>query len=174
MKSLDIEFEKAVWMLAEYMPVSKENSRKPILFHDIRVGVYLYERNYSCDIVLAGVLHDALEFSAITEEMLQAEFGENVLKIVKANSKDRSIQDPDERIEELIKRCAGAGQEALIVKAADTLDSFQHYTKTGNQSELEYCAKTTKAIFKYLREDFKDPVFAELKKQENLRELVGY
>lgn len=163
-KSLDIEFEKAVRMLTQHLPVSKEDSRKPILFHDIRVGVYLYEKDYSRDIVLAGVLHDALEFSAITEEMLQAEFGENVLQMGKANSKDRSIEDPDERIEELIKRCAGAGQDALIVKVADILDSFKHYTKTKNQPELEYCAKTTKAILKYLPKDFKDQAFEELKK----------
>lgn len=162
-KTLDIEFEKVVRLLAEHMPVSEEGSRKPILFHNIRVGVYLYEKGYARDIVLAGVLHDALEFSAITEEMLRTEFGENVLQIVKANSKDRSIQDSDERIEELIQRCAGAGQDALIVKAADTLDSFQHYTKTGNQAELEYCAKTTKAIFKYRPEGCKDKVFEELK-----------
>ena len=163
-KTIDIEFEKAVRILAQHLPVSVEGSRKPVLFHDIRVGVYLYERNYSCDIVLAGVLHDTLEFSTITEDMLTDEFGENVLKIVKANSKDRSIQDPDERIEELIKRCANAGQDALIVKAADTLDSFKHYTKTGNQSELEYCTKTTNAIFKYLPEDYDNKVFEELRK----------
>ncbi|MFA6973471.1 MAG: HD domain-containing protein [Parcubacteria group bacterium] len=163
-KSLDIEFEKAVRMLAEHFPVSEEGSRKPVLFHDIRVGVYLYERGYARDIVLAGVLHDALEFSDITEQMLREEFGDNVLKIVQANSKDRSIQDSDERIEELIRRCAAAGQDALIVKAADTLDSFQHYTKTDNQAELEYCAKTTVAIFKYKPEDFNGAVFSEIRK----------
>jgi hypothetical protein len=41
-KSLNIEFEKAVRLLAEAFPVSDENTRKPVLFHDIRVGVYLY------------------------------------------------------------------------------------------------------------------------------------
>lgn len=166
-KALDIEFEKAMRMLVEHMPVSEEGSRKPILFHDIRVGAYLYEKGYPRDIVLAGVLHDALEFSAITEEMLQTEFGENILHIVKANSKDRSIQNSYERIEELIQRCAGAGQDALIVKVADTLDSFQHYTKTGNQPELEYCVKTAKSIFKYLPEDCKDKVFQELRTATN-------
>jgi guanosine-3',5'-bis(diphosphate) 3'-pyrophosphohydrolase len=124
-KSLDIEFEKAVRMLAEHFPVSEEGSKKPVLFHDIRVGVYLYEKNYSCDIILAGLLHDALEFSNITEELIKDEFGENVLKIVKACTKDRSIENSDERIEELVKRCAEVGRDALIVKAADTLDSFK-------------------------------------------------
>jgi len=60
-KSLNLKFEKAVRLLVEYMPHSDADSRKPILFHDIRVGVYLYENGYSENIVLAGVLHDAIE-----------------------------------------------------------------------------------------------------------------
>jgi (p)ppGpp synthase/HD superfamily hydrolase len=148
-KSIDIKSEKAVRMLAEHMPVSEIGSRKPVLFHDIRVGVYLYEKNYSRDIILAGLLHDALEFSSITEEMIKNEFGENILKIVKACTKDRSIENSDERIDELVKRCAENGQDALIVKAADTLDSFKYYTKENNTGELEYCRKNAQAIFKY-------------------------
>ena len=103
-QKLNIDFEKGVRILAKYMPESEENSRKPILFHDIRVGVYLYENNYSKDVVVSGLLHDALEFSKITEEMLEINFGEKVLEIVKANSKDRKISDSDERIEENIRK----------------------------------------------------------------------
>jgi (p)ppGpp synthase/HD superfamily hydrolase len=160
-KSLQIEFEKAVRMIAKHMPVSQIGSRKPVLFHDIRVGVYLYEKNYSRDIVLAGVLHDALEFSDMTEEMIKNEFGENVLRIVKACTKDRTIENSDERIDELVKRCAKQGKEALIVKAADTLDSFKHYIRENNQSELDYCRKNAEAIFKH-KGNFEGEIFPEL------------
>lgn len=158
-QKLNLNFEKGVRMLAKYMSESEENSRKPILFHDIRVGVYLYENNYSDEIVLAGLLHDALEFSEITEKMLKENFGEKVLEIVKANSKDRKISDSDERIEENIRRCVESGEEALIVKMADILDSFKHYTATQNESELEYCRKTMEMIKKHKPENFTDPIF---------------
>ena len=162
--SLDIKFEKGVRMLAQYFPVSQKNSRKPILFHDIRVGVYLHEKEYSRDIILAGLMHDALEFSEITEQMIQGEFGENVVRIVKACTKDRTIENSDKRIEELVERCVANGQEALIVKVADTLDSFKHYTKENNQGELEYCRKNAKAILKYKPDNFDDEIFDELVK----------
>ncbi|MDQ1283953.1 MAG: guanosine-3,5-bis(diphosphate) 3-pyrophosphohydrolase [Patescibacteria group bacterium] len=162
-KPLDIEFEKAMRLLAEHFPVSEIGSRKPVLFHDIRVGVYLYEKNHSRDIVLAGVLHDALEFSDMSEETIRSEFGEDILKMVKACSKDRSIEDPDERIEELVRRSAQNGKDTLIVKAADTLDSFKHYTKTKNLPELEYCRKNAKAIFKHTPEGAEEDVFGELR-----------
>jgi len=161
-KQLDIEFEKAVKFLAEYLPASAEKTRKPILAHDIRVGAGLYERSYSRDIVLAGLLHDALEFSEISYEMLEKEFGENVAKLVSACSKDRSIEDPEKRIEEQIKRCAESGKDALIIKAADILDSFKYYTRENNESELAYCRKNAEEIFRYVTDDFSDEIFVEL------------
>jgi len=57
-KSLNVKFEKGVRLLVEHFPVSDETGRKPVLFHDIRVGVYLYEHGYSEDVVLAGLLHE--------------------------------------------------------------------------------------------------------------------
>lgn len=163
--SLDIEFEKAVRLLVEHMPLSEEGSRKPILFHGIRVGIYLYRKGYPRDTVLAGVLHDAIEWSDITEETLRNGFGENVLRIVLANSKDRSIEDSDKRVDDMIDRCIAEGEGALIVKSADTIDSFEHYTKTGNQKELSgHCMKTTEAIFRNLPADFHDLIFEELRK----------
>ncbi len=161
-KTFDIEFEKAVRFLVEHMPVSEEGSRKPVLSHDIRVGVYLYEKKYSREVVLAGLLHDTLEWSNVTQDLLEKGFGGDVLKLVKANTKDRSIENGDERIEELVRRAAECGEEALIIKTADTFDSFKYYTKTQNKSELDYCRKNAEAILKYKPVDFRDGIFEEV------------
>ena len=80
-------------LLTVHMPPSDEDSRKSILFHDIRVGVYLYENGYKKDIVLAGVLHDAIEWSKVNEQMLRDEFGDNIVRLVAANTKNDSILD---------------------------------------------------------------------------------
>lgn len=162
--ALDIEFEKAMRLLVEYMPPAKEDSRKSPLAHDIRVGTYLYEKNYSREIVLAGVLHDAIEWSDMGEDVLKSEFGEDILKIVAACSKNRAIQDSQERLVDMMKRCVAIGKEAMIVKAVDTIDSFKHYTKTNNQEELEkHCRKNAKILLEYLPKDIQDPVFEELR-----------
>jgi len=164
-QALNVEFEKAVRLLAEFFPVSDENTRKPVLFHDIRVGVYLYENNYSREIVLAGVLHDILEFSDAGEEMLRDEFGETVLNLVYACTKDDTLDDPEEKINDMISRCVECGQDALIVKTADTLDSFKYYTATNKKDQLEnHCLRNAKAIFNYKPESFDDKIFDELKK----------
>jgi (p)ppGpp synthase/HD superfamily hydrolase len=157
------DFEKAVRLLAKYLPAPEKHSRKPILSHDLRVGVYLYENDYSPEIVLAGILHDALEWSKITKKMLKKEFGDEVLKLVQACTKDDSIKNSDDKIDELIKRCAASGQDALIIKAADILDSFKWYSSQNNQADLKYCVKNIEAIFKYKPKKFKDKIFDELK-----------
>ena len=162
-KSLNIKFEKAVRLLVEHFPVSDEKSRKSVLFHDIRVGVYLYENGYSEKVVLAGILHDAIEWSSATEQLLRDEFGNNVVKIVLANTKDDTIVEKKERTKELIKRCVQDGQDALIVKAADIIDSFKWYASQDNKEELGYCMRNTNAIFKYKPKNFNDKIFDELK-----------
>ena len=164
--SLNIEFEKAVRLLSKYMPVADETTRKPVLFHGLRVGIYLYERGYSEDIVLAGVLHDILEDTEITQEELREEFGHTVTKLVQASTKDDSVAK-EEKTEELIKRCVNNGQDALIIKAADILDSFKWYSGQNNKGEIEYCMKNANTIFKYKPDDFNDPIFEELKTWQN-------
>jgi len=160
---LDLHFEKAVKLLVQYMPVGEER-KKPLLMHVLRVGMYLYERNYSNDIVLAGLLHDILEWTEASEDIVKSEFGDSVLAIVKANTKDRAIADPAERRREYIDRCIVVGEPALIVKAADTLDSYRFYRSVDNADEVARSIDIAKTILEKILGDFKDPVFIELQK----------
>lgn len=163
-KTLGQTFEKAVHMLVSRRPIAEEGDRKPALFHDIRVGVYLYENRYSSDIVLAGLLHDVIEWYGISEQMLREEFGDVITDIVVACTKDDTIKDSQEKIEKIIKQCVITGKDALIVKAADILDSYKWYTKTQNEKELLYCTRNAETIFRLKPDTMRDKIFDELKK----------
>lgn len=169
-KSLNIEFEKAVRLLTTYMPPSDENSRKPILFHDIRVGVYLYESGYPRHIVLAGVLHDVIEWSKANKQELREKFGDDVVNLILASTKNDSIMDKEEKTNELINRCVQNGQDALIVKVADIIDSFKWYSSQKNKEELQYCMRNANAIFKFKPDNFDDKIFDELKNWQKRNE----
>lgn len=160
---LAIEFERAVRFLAERMPVSDESSRKPVLFHNIRVGVALYEKGYSHDIVIAGILHDAIEFADVSEEELKKEFGDEITRLVRASTKDDTITDKHEKTRELINRCVANGESALIIKTTDILDSFRWYSRMENPGELDYCRRNATAILEMKPNTFHDPIFEELK-----------
>ena len=156
------KFEQATRLLCEYMPLA-ETLIKPTLFHCIRVGVYLYHHNYSLDIIIAGIMHDALEDTDISEELLEKEFGLNVLRIVKANSVDETITDFWENKQELISRCIENGEDSMIVKASDIFDSFNYYSQLKSQKGLDFCIKISKIIFDKLPENFSDEIFNTLK-----------
>ncbi|MEF3691593.1 MAG: HD domain-containing protein [Candidatus Moraniibacteriota bacterium] len=163
-KVLGFEFEKAVRFLTEFVPISGENNKKPELFHSIRVGLYLYEKGYAKEIVLAGILHDIIEDSKVDVKMLEDEFGIEITRLVLACTKNKKIKDKKENIEDLIKRTVNNGQEALIVKAADTLDSFKWYTARKNNEQILYCLRNAEAILELKPGEFRDCIFDELKK----------
>ena len=95
--------------------------------------------------------------------MIREQFGDNILRLVKANTKDDSITDPEEKTNELISRCVEDGEDALIVKAADILDSFKFYTSVQNEDQLDYCRRNARAIFKFKTAEFNDKIFDTLK-----------
>ncbi len=162
-KIFGIQFEKAMRLLCDNIPLA-ETLGKPTLFHCLRTGVYLYNHHYPENIILAGLLHDVIEDTTLTEQELSKAFGNDVTNLVKANTKDKNIQNQDDRINELIKRCAENGEEALIVKAADILDNFTYFHQINDAKGIDYCARNTKALLNILPAHFKDPIFNKLVK----------
>jgi len=165
---LNITIEKAVRFLCKHFSESRDDSKKPRLSHSLRVGFDVYQRailnnNYSNEIVVGAFLHDVIEWSSAHRDRIEKEFGDKVLRLVLANTKDRSIEDGKERIAELAYRCAQVGEEAFIIRSVDTLDSFRWYTAMENDGELEYCKRSAQAILEYKKDIWNDPVFEEVK-----------
>ena len=160
-RKLDLRIEDAIRLLCKNS-ITDQDKIKPVLAHAVRVGMFLYERDYSEDIVIAGLLHDALEWTRTSETDIKTTFGEKVLDIVRANTKDRTITDPDQRRTEYIGRCFDVGEEAVIVKAADVLDSYSYYHATKNENEIERCRSIAKIILDRLTPRFRDPIFKRL------------
>ncbi len=170
-KELGFECEKAINFLTRYM--GDDGRKKPALFHSIRVGTQLYEGGYDRDIVIGGFLHDVLEDGVdISEEILEKEFGREVLLIVKANSKDESIEDKHKKKVDVVDRCIMKGEDASVVKSADLLDNFFYYELTHNEKEItEHCTKYSKLMLEKLPEEFSDPIFLKLK--DKMQEKVS-
>ena len=108
------------------------------------------------------MLHDAIEWYDISEDVVRKEFGDHIADSVRASTKDDSIKDPVDKIEKMICACVEAGEAALIVKTADILDSYKWYARTGNDNELIYCARNRDAILRLKPDGFRDRIFDEL------------
>ncbi|MFH1632259.1 MAG: HD domain-containing protein [bacterium] len=159
---LEFKIEKALRLLTEFMPAD-EDRKKPILMHALRVGMSLYERGYSEDVVIAGFLHDIIEWAESPEKFIREEFGQKVFDIIKANTKDRSIEDLHERRKDYVERCVKVGVEALIVKTADTLDSYNFYQATNVPDEIERSQEIGNLLLDSVPDGVEDPIFDQLK-----------
>lgn len=70
------------------------------------------------DIVIAGLLHDAIEDSDVTQETLVAAFGSRVAKIVASLTDDKSLSLKERRVNTL-KKLKTAPVSVKLVKLAD-------------------------------------------------------
>lgn len=150
------KFEEAIKILVSYFP--EEAMKKPTLYHSLRVWVYLWNHWYTENIQIAGLLHDALEDTDMPEQVIWENFWDDVLKIVKANSKNNNL-DKSEILEDIIKRCHECGENAMIVKMADVYDNFLFYVKQSNETEIERCKTLASLIQKYKKDEWKDNIF---------------
>ncbi|MFH1142231.1 MAG: HD domain-containing protein [Candidatus Uhrbacteria bacterium] len=161
-QQLEQKFERAVKLLCDHLPVGQER-KKPLLMHCFRVGIYLYENDYSEDVVVAGLLHDMIEWTDCPEKEIRDEFGQKVFDIVLANTKNRDIKDVDQRRKDYVDRCVEVGDDALIVKAADVIDSYKYYQATENQIETERSVVIAKLI---VEKGLTDKIIKELEQIE--------
>ena len=62
-------------------------SGEPYYNHVFQTGINLAELNMDADTIAAGILHDVLEDTPITEEEMRKEFGDHIVKLVNGVTK---------------------------------------------------------------------------------------
>lgn len=157
----EIKFENAIRLLCRNMPAA-ESLIKPTLFHDIRVGVYLYNHGYSEPICIAGLLHDILEDTTVKPELLERHYGKEIIGIVNANTKMQNIPK-DQQGMDMIDRCIKFGEPALIVKAADILDNIVYFKKVGPEEAIKFTETKAEKVLKRKPKTFNDNIFSEMR-----------
>jgi myo-inositol-1(or 4)-monophosphatase len=96
----------------------------PYFFHCAEVAVILYQNQCSEKVLIAGLLHDTLEDTDTTPEEIRNLFGEDILKIVAAESEDKS-KTWKERKQATIDHLPQASLEAKLVCCADKLSNLR-------------------------------------------------
>lgn len=125
------EIERAIVFLVQAITTSGNNP-KPVILHSILVGLGLAKLNYPIHIIQAGFLHDTIEDSNTSIESIKEQFGDNVAAIVAVCTYNHSMQNKAEQYKDAMRRAAEAGEDALIVMAADLIQNEPYY----NQEDL--------------------------------------
>lgn len=132
---IEKEMDAVIIYLAQTVLDSGHNE-KPVISHSIRVGMTLFNWGYSREVVIAGILHDIIEDTNLTENELRAEFGEKITGIVSSGTFDSRIQSKQAQNYDMFMRCRNYGFDALIVKCADIFDNIDYFIPTPGYEEL--------------------------------------
>ena len=93
----------------------------PFILHPLEVASLLYHAGAPDHLIAAGVLHDVLEKTSASDEDLRRAFGPQITRLVLSVSEDERITGYAKRKAALRRQAAAAGDEALMLFAADKL-----------------------------------------------------
>jgi guanosine-3',5'-bis(diphosphate) 3'-pyrophosphohydrolase len=97
----------------------------PFILHPLEVASILYYAGAPDHLVAAGLLHDVIEKAGVSGGELERLFGGWVRELVAAVSDDDRITRYGARKAALRLQVAGAGEEALMLFAADKLSKLR-------------------------------------------------
>lgn len=176
-------YELAIKLLSQNYNTSISR-KKDFLAHMHRVGVILWELDYSKEIQIAWLLHDILEDTNLTEDNLKIELEkifrlsndnfdtENIVKIIKANTKNIELKGKSNEeygsywiFFDCIENCAKYNKEALIIKCADIFDNFRFNLKTWDKKELQRLQKMAIKAIELSKNFDNSPIFEKLEKE---------
>ena len=152
LKSLDTKnvldfnlINKAIYFAKKYHDGQLRKSGEPFYTHPLEVAYMISDYNLKTDVIAASILHDIVEDTEVTVEMIQDTFGERIAEMVDRLTRDRP--DGSKLSGEQILNNAYQTQdiEVVLIKLLDRLHNIQ----TLNNMNLEKVEKKIKESLKY-------------------------
>ncbi|MCM1058355.1 MAG: bifunctional (p)ppGpp synthetase/guanosine-3',5'-bis(diphosphate) 3'-pyrophosphohydrolase [Firmicutes bacterium] len=149
--STDISMiEKAYRVAGEAHKNQKRKSGEPYIIHPLNVAIILAELELDKETIVAGLLHDVVEDTVMTEEDLKREFGEDVALLVDGVTKlekiplSTNVNQSDEKLEmqaeNLRKMFLAMAKDirVIMIKLADRLHNMRtlKYKSTESQQRI--------------------------------------
>jgi (p)ppGpp synthase/HD superfamily hydrolase len=102
---------------------------RPYIEHPTQVAQLLADAGAREELLVAAVLHDAVEDSDLTVDELRDDFGGRVASLVETLTDDPDIDTWQERKDELRSRVAAAGPDAAAIYTADKITNLREVVK---------------------------------------------
>jgi (p)ppGpp synthase/HD superfamily hydrolase len=138
----------AAFAYAELMHAGqRRGDGTPFILHPLEVASLLRDLGAPDHLVAAGVMHDLIEKTDVTAADLQQRFGPRITALVLAVSDDARIAGYARRKAALRRQVAGAGEEALMLFAADKLSKLRELRReTGTDSRVSAASARAREV----------------------------
>lgn len=128
--------EKAFYFVKNAHKDQFRNSGEPYFNHLVYTAINIAKQNMDIDTIVAGLLHDTLEDTKITEEEIEKEFGKEILFLIQGVTKLGTIKykGVERHVESMRKFFIAMAEDirVVVIKLCDRLH---------NISTLEYLRK---------------------------------
>lgn len=123
---LDFELiNKAVYWAKKYHGKQKRKSGEPYYSHPLEVAYMISNYNLTTEIVIASILHDIVEDTEVTVEMIHGTFGERIAEMVDRLTRDRPDGTKLSVDQVLNNAYQLKDKEVLLIKLFDRLHNIQ-------------------------------------------------
>ena len=132
LKSLDttnvLDFNlinKAIYFAKKYHDGQLRKSGEPFYTHPLEGAYMISDYNLKTDVIAASILHDIVEDTEVTVEMIQGTFGERIAEMVDRLTRDRP-NGTKLSVEQVLNNAYQLkDKEVLIIKLFDRLHNIQ-------------------------------------------------
>ena len=126
------QIEKAIILMVKYFNQYSTNP-KPVILHSTRVGMSLLNKKIPVEFVISGILHDVVEDTKCTIEIISKQFGKMVSEVVSSltmdfEKMDNIFSDYKERWIDHEKRLNKIGKYGWLIKMIDANDNLLYYS----------------------------------------------
>lgn len=140
--------EKAYQLAKEAHGDQRRKSGEPYIIHPISVAIILAELEMDKETIIAGILHDVVEDTAITDEQIEAEFGKDVASLVDGVTKLTQLNYSQDKIEvqaeNLRKMFIAMAKDirVIVIKLADRLHNQRTMQYQTPEKQIEKSRET--------------------------------
>ncbi|MCH3917154.1 MAG: bifunctional (p)ppGpp synthetase/guanosine-3',5'-bis(diphosphate) 3'-pyrophosphohydrolase [Spirochaetia bacterium] len=141
------KIRQAVLYSAQEHEGQKRKSGEPYIIHPIAVAEILIQLNMDADTVCAGLLHDTLEDTSATYDVLEEKFGKTVADLVDSVTKIEILKTDSKSVQEaetIRKMFIAMSKDArvIIIKLADKLHNMRTVEHLSPQRAKEFSRET--------------------------------
>jgi guanosine-3',5'-bis(diphosphate) 3'-pyrophosphohydrolase len=137
---------KAIYFAKKYHDGQARKSGEPFYSHPLEVAYMISDYNLKTDVIAASILHDVVEDTEVTINMILETFGQRVAEMVNRLTRDR----PDGTklsVKEIIRMAYKNGdKEVLLIKIFDRLHNLQNIHFLTADKQIKVAKETLNTV----------------------------